>query len=284
MNARLMRGLWAWALLLFCTLVAAQVAVPPLATRVTDLTNTLSAPQRAALEQTLKDFETRKGAQLAVLIVPTTGAETIEQYAVRVIEAWKLGRKGVDDSVLLVIAKDDRRMRIEVGYGLEGALPDAGAKRIISEDITPRFKVGDYDGGVRAGVDRIIRVIEGEPLPAPAEKPMTSQGAEFALWAVLIGGVLLGGLLRLVFGRAVGACIAGGALGALAWFLSGLFFAGLIAGIVAFFITLMGDVAGVGGGRRGGFGGGLGGGFGGRGGGFSGGGGGSGGGGASGSW
>src|SRR5258707_11064595 len=151
--------------ILFSAQAGAQLAVPPLKSRVTDLTNTLNPDQRSALEQTLAEFEARKGSQIAVLLVPTTQPETVEQYAVRVEETWKLGRKGVDDGVLLVVAKNDRRLKLEVGYGLEGVLPDAAAKRIIEDDITPRFKQGDFYGGIRAGVDRMMRTIEGEPLP-----------------------------------------------------------------------------------------------------------------------
>jgi len=124
------------ALLLAATLALAEVPVPALEARVTDLTGTLTAQQRGALEESLRAFEALKGAQLAVLLVPTTAPETIEQYAIRVAEAWKLGRQGVDDGLLLLVAKDDRRMRIEVGYGLEGAVPDAIAKRVIAETIT----------------------------------------------------------------------------------------------------------------------------------------------------
>ena len=162
---------WPRALLAIALLVAAcaiaDVAVPPLRARVTDLTATLSAQQRAELEQTLAAFEAKKGSQLAVLIVPTTQPETVEQFAVRVEERWKLGRKGVDDGVLLLIAKEDRKLRIEVGYGLEGVLNDATAKRIIAEEIVPRFKQNDFAGGITAGVARIIRVVDGEPLPPP---------------------------------------------------------------------------------------------------------------------
>src|SRR5512140_1885383 len=149
----------------------AAVPVPPLAGRVTDQTATLTAEQKAALEQTLQAFEARKGSQIALLIVPTTAPETIEQYALRVAEQWKLGRKKVDDGAVLVVAKTDRALRIEVGYGLEGALNDATSKRIISEIITPRFREGDFYGGISAGVGQIIRVIDGEPLPAPAGTP-----------------------------------------------------------------------------------------------------------------
>ena len=121
----------------------------------------------ASLTQTLRDLETRKGSQIAVLIVPTTDGEAIEQFSLRVAEAWKIGRKKIDDGALLVIAKNDRHLRIEVGYGLEGALTDATTKRIIDEEITPKFKTGDFAGGVSAGVDRMIRVIDGEKLPEP---------------------------------------------------------------------------------------------------------------------
>src|SRR6201985_3092702 len=153
---------------------SAQVAVPPLSGRVVDQTATLSSSDTSALTQRLKDLETRKGSQVAVLIVPTTAPETIEQYSIRVAEAWKIGRRKIDDGALLVVAKDDRKLRIEVGYGLEGALTDVGARRIIDEVITPKFRNGDFAGGISAGIDRIIRVIDGEPLPAP--EPQQSFG------------------------------------------------------------------------------------------------------------
>src|ERR1700750_2107115 len=155
------------AFVCWMSFASADVAVPVLTARVTDQTGTLSAADTAALEQKLKDFESRKGSQIAVLIVPTTQPEDIAQYSIRVAEQWKLGRKGIDDGALLIVAKDDRRLRIEVGYGLEGALNDATANRIISEIITPKFKQGDFVGGINAGVDRMISVIDGEPLPAP---------------------------------------------------------------------------------------------------------------------
>jgi uncharacterized protein len=142
-------------------IAGAQIAVPPLGGRIIDQTATLTAEQKASVEQTLQAFEARKGSQLAVLIVPTSAPETIEQYALRVAEQWKLGRKKVDDGAILVVAKTDRTLRIEVGYVLEGSLNDATSKRIISEIITPRFKQGDFSGGIKAGVDQIIRVIDG---------------------------------------------------------------------------------------------------------------------------
>src|SRR6184192_3107736 len=145
----------------------ALVAVPQLTGRVVDQTGTLSSGDIAQLTQTLADLEKRKGSQIAVLIVPTTDGEAIEQFSLRVAEAWKIGRKKVDDGALLVIAKNDRHLRIEVGYGVEGALTDAATKRIIDEDITPKFKAGDFAGGVSAGINRMIRLIDGEKLPTP---------------------------------------------------------------------------------------------------------------------
>ena len=142
--------------------------MPPLTGRVVDQTGTLSAADIAALTQTLKDLEARKGSQVAVLIVPTTEPETIEQYSLRVAEAWKIGRRKIDDGALLVIAKNDHRLRIEVGYGLEGGLTDVTARRIIDEVIAPKFRAGDFAGGISDGVARIVAVINGETLPAPS--------------------------------------------------------------------------------------------------------------------
>ena len=266
----------------------AQIAVPPLSGRVTDLTATLSAEQKAALEQTLQAFEARKGSQLAVLLVLTTAPETIEQYALRVAEQWKLGRKKIDDGAVLVVAKTDRALRIEVGYGLEGALNDATSKRIISEIITPRFKQGDFYGGIAAGVDQIVRVIDGEPLPPPNRKPAgNTADIQQYVPVIFILALVIGGVLRAVLGRFPGALVTGGVVGVVAWFFAGAVFIALMAGVIALLFTLFGGgMGGLGvGGRRGGFGsGGFGsGGFGG-GGGFSGGGGGFGGGGASGRW
>lgn len=159
------------ALALFVPVWAgAEVAVPPLAGHVTDLTATLTSAQKESLEQTLAAFEARKGSQLVVLLLPTTAPEGIDQYALRVAEQWKIGRAKVDDGAILVVAKDDRTLRLEVGYGLEGALSDIVSKRIISDIIVPRFKQGDYYGGIDAGVAQIIRVIDGEALPSPTSQ------------------------------------------------------------------------------------------------------------------
>jgi uncharacterized protein len=163
-------------LLIACGAVRAEVAVPPFHSYVTDLTATLSSKQRETLEQTLRTFAAQKGSQLAVLLVPSTAPESIEQYSIRVVDSWKLGRKGVDDGVLLLVSMDDRAMRIEVGYGLEGVIPDAIANRIIDEVVVPYFKRGDYFGGIQAGVNQLMRLIEGESLPAPAQRDRSWEG------------------------------------------------------------------------------------------------------------
>ena len=267
-------------------IAAAQVPVPPLTGRVTDQTTSFTAEQKATLEQTLQTFEARKGSQLAVLIVPTTAPETIEQYAVRVAERWKLGRKKVDDGAILVVAKNDRAVRIEVGYGLEGALNDAISKRIISESITPRFTQGDFYGGVSAGIDQIIRVVDGESLPQRSEKPNDGvTSIQQLIPVIFILALVMGGVLRSLFGRFPGALATGGVVAVVAWLFAGAILIALVSGLIALIFTLLsGGLGGHGfGGHRGG---GYGtGGFGGRGGGgFSGGGGGFGGGGATGRW
>ena len=301
MTSRIGRALVFVAALCLSVAASALVPVPPLKAHVTDLTGNLSAEQQASLEQTLTAFETRKGSQIAVLLVKTTDQEPIEQFALRVAEQWKLGRKKVDDGAILVVATEDRALRIEVGYGLEGALNDATSKRIIDEVIVPRFKQLDVAGGVTAGVDRMIRVIDGEPLPAPPPQWQPRQGQVQGqrqgdggglggyLPVIIIAALVVGGALRAMLGRMLGAVATGGLVGALAWWMAGAMSIALLAGIVALFVTLFGGMGmmrggGIGGlGGLGGFGGG-GGGRGGGGGGFSGGGGGFGGGGASGRW
>jgi len=266
-----------------CATGWAQVAVPPLTAQVVDQTGTLTSAQRAELERKLREFELRKGAQIAVLMVPSTAPEPIEQYSLRVVEQWKLGRKKVDDGALLIVAKNDRALRIEVGYALEGALNDAVARRIVSDIIAPRFRGGDFYGGVNAGVDAMMGVIEGEPLPAPKEAARSEGGnVGQALPILLILALVAGGLLRAMLGRFLGGAITGGLVGALAWLLVGTMAVALFAGVIAFLFTLLGGGRGYG--YYGGFPGVFGGGGFSRGGGFSGGGGSFGGGGASGRW
>ncbi|HKE47095.1 MAG TPA: YgcG family protein [Rhodanobacteraceae bacterium] len=180
-------------------LAFADEPIPSLTARVTDITGTLSAPQRKALDDKLAALESRKGAQVAVLIVPTTAPETIEQYATRVFDAWKLGRKGVDDGVLIVVAKNDRRTRIEVAYGLEGAIPDAAAKRIAHDYMSPKFRAGDFAGGLDAGTQALIALIDDEPLPPPPEeayRDLTSMPWWNPLYFAV--GLLVGGLFSVL--------------------------------------------------------------------------------------
>jgi uncharacterized protein len=278
-------------------LAQALVPVPPLTAPVIDLNGILSGDAVNRIERELAAFEAHKGSQIAVLVVPSTHPEEIEQYGIRVAEQWKLGRKGVDDGAILLVAKDDRRARIEVGYGLEGALPDAVANRIIDETIAPHFKLGDYDGGIEAGVKQMIAVVNGEPLPEPDARWDRHAGLHNALPLVLIVVVVASGFLRALFGRLGGSLATGGLAGAIAWFLTHVIALGAGAGVLAFLFALLlganrgwstgfgGGAGGWGGGLGGGFGRGFGGGGGGAGGGgFSGGGGRFGGGGASGSW
>jgi uncharacterized protein len=288
-------------LVCFACAAFAEVAVPQLTGRVVDQTDTLSSGDIDGLNQKLADLERRKGSQIAVLIVPTTQPEDIAQFAIRVAEAWKIGRKKVDDGALLVVAKNDRKLRIEVGYGLEGALTDVTSRRIIDEEITPKFRTGDFAGGVNAGVDRMIAVADGEPLPAP--EPQATHGQDLD-WDsvtslapfVLIGAIVGGGILRAMLGRLLGSVATGGLFGLIAWLVAGSLAAAALVGIIGFAVAMFADAFGglgpPGGGRRsrgGWVGGPSSGGWGGGGGssnsgGFSGGGGSFGGGGASGSW
>src|SRR6267142_1004265 len=222
----------------------ADVAVPPLVGRVVDQTGTLSTNDVSALNQTIRAFEARKGSQVAVLIVPTTAPETIEQYSIRVAEAWKIGRKKIDDGALLVVAKNDRHLRIEVGYGLEGSLTDATTKRIIDEDITPKFKAGDFAGGITAGVNRMIRIIDGEQLPAP-EPPHWQSPGSFSIDPLnpflIIPVLLLGGLMRAKLGRLIGSAATGGLVTLVAWYLFGSLLAAVLAGVIASVFVMFSD-------------------------------------------
>ena len=305
MLKRWVAALAAGAALLFALSAAAEVPVPPLKARVTDLTGTLSASQVQSLDARLRDFEQAKGSQIAVLMLPSTQPETIEQYSIRVAEAWKIGRAKVDDGVILIVAKDDRRLRIEVGRGLEGAIPDAIAKRVVSDVIAPHFRSGDFYGGIAAGSDALMELIKGESLPPPrlAGDPERGGKGHVQLFAALLFAffflaVMFTGLL----GRLPGAIATSGTVGVLAWMGAGVLVVTIFAALFAFIFALIVGASGFsrglwgggrwfsggwpgGGGSFGGGGGFSGGGgdFGG-GGGFSGGGGGFGGGGASGSW
>lgn len=285
-------ALCAW---LACAAAAAQglAAIPPLDAPVVDTTGSLDAAAVQRIGQRARDLQQRKGSQLQVLMVASTRPESIEQYTQRVFDAWKLGRPGVDDGVLLVVARDDRKVRIQPGYGLEGAIPDITAGRVVSEYLAPRFRQGDYAGGIDDATAQLARLIDGEPLPEPLA-PQRDDGPPvdwvFALFAALIAAQVvrgIGGALP----RGVRGLLSGAAGGVVAWLLSSLLLVGGLGALVGFLAGLLSAGGGryARGGGWGGFGGGgpwtggSGGGFGG-GGGWSGGGGMSGGGGASGSW
>ena len=273
------------------------VAVPALKARVTDTAQILDATARDALEAKLAAFEQAHGSQIAVLLVATTQPEPIEDFAHRVGEAWKIGRKGVGDGLLVIVARDDKRVRIDVARALEGAVPDLAAKRVIREEMAPRFVQGNYSGGLNVGLDALFKLIEGESLPPPkgsqAAPAQASDNNDLEAWLMFgfIGLIVGGSILKAVFGRAAGSFIGAGGAGIIAWLVAGSVLAALAIGVVALlFLLIMGNARG---GRGGGFGPGLGGGFGGMGsshsgggsGGFSSGGGGDfGGGGASGGW
>jgi uncharacterized protein len=260
--------------------------IPALSARVTDLTGTLDAQQKQTLESELAALEQRKGAQIAVLLVPTTQPEDIAQYAIRVFDQWKLGRKGIDDGALLIVAKNDRRVRIEVARGLEAAIPDAAVARIIREYITPRFRAGDYYGGIHDAVGAVIKLVDGEELPPPLADERPHRG-ERDIFNAVVWAFFIGLWARGMFGRLPGvprAGVVGAAAGGAGWLISGMLPLGIGLGVFGLILGFLGGGGGGGGfANRGGSGGwGGGGGFGG--GGFGGGGGISAGGGASGSW
>lgn len=236
----------------FAPQAAAQIPLPKFEARVTDLTGSLTAQQQAALEDKLAQFQASKGAQIAVLMLPSTAPEDIAQFGIRLAENWKVGREASDDGAILIVARDDRAMRIEVGQGLEGVLNDALSRRIISETIAPLFRQGDFYGGINAGLDQMIRVIEGEPLPAP-DQGWKSTDPGTVPWPFIIFAVLFfGGMLKRIFGRVGGAGVSGliGA-GVIWWLTSRLAFAAL--GFVGLFLLglVFGGAGGGGGGRSG---------------------------------
>lgn len=274
---------------------ADTIPVPKLSGRVVDLSGTLDASQQQAIAAKLAAFEQAKGSQVAVLLVPTIGTETIEEFATRVTDEWKLGRAGVDDGVLFVVAKQERRMRIQTGRGVQGVLTDALSRRIIAERVSPRFRAGDFAGGINDGVDAILKAIEGESLPAPAQsapraKSSSGVSIENFFWMAFVVVPVAGAILRSLLGRFVGASLTSGVTGLAAWFIFGSLALGAIAAVVAFVAVLFMGTNALSARRGGGWtsggswGGGGGWSSGGGGGGFSGGGGGFDGGGASGGW
>jgi uncharacterized protein len=287
-----------FAALAFAQAPAGPIPVPKLTARVIDQTGSLTAAQRDALESKLRAFEAAKGSQIAVLMVPSIGPETIEEFAGRVTDEWKLGRAGVDDGVLLAVAKQERKLRIHTGRGVQGTLTDALSKRIVAEIITPHFRTGDFAGGVDAGADAIMKAIEGEQLPPPKARKsgkvdVVSSFGHFAILGLFIVPIVAL-IARSILGRGVGSVATSGIAGVAVWFIAGSILFAVIAALIAFLFSLFSGAGITRGARGGGWGGGYipggwtsgggGGGFSGGGGGFSGGGGGFDGGGASGGW
>lgn len=257
-----MTRLLAWVLLLLAAVCArAQdvLPVPELTARVIDQTGTLDAIQRKGLEDKLAAFEQRKGTQVVMLLVATTQPEDIASYANRVANAWKIGRKEVGDGIVVIVAKNDRRVRIEVAKTLEGAVPDLAARQIIDEAITPRFRQGDFAGGLQAAADQLIARISGEALPEPRQPSGQGEGdgfdwfdlAIFLFFAVPIAGAILRGM----FGRKLGSLVTGGGVGLVAMLVTSSIVVAVIAGIIGLLISLVSGATPFGGRRRGGFGG-----------------------------
>lgn len=214
--------------------------VPALSARVIDQTGTLDAAQRAGLETRLADFERRKGSQIVLLMVPTTAPEDIASYANRVAGDWKIGRKAVGDGLLVVVAKDDRRMRIEVAKTLEGPVPDLAASRIIDEEMMPRFRQNDFAGGLNAAVDRLVGLVDGEPLPEPARRRSSSErasggGIDWENLGIFLffGFFIVAPIVRRIFGKVLGTLVLGGGIGTVAFLITASLFTAVVAGLVA---------------------------------------------------
>ncbi len=241
-------------LVLGLTSALAQQSVPELSGHVIDSTSSLSTQQLQQLEASLTAFEQSQGAQIVMLLVSSTAPEDIVSYANRVANAWKIGRRGVGDGVLIVVAKNERKVRIEVAKTLEGAIPDLMAKRIIDEAITPRFKQGDFAGGLDAAAGQIMLLIRGEALPAP--KPAVAPGntgfdlVDLGLF-VFFAVPVLGGLIRSILGTKLGALVTGTGVGALALFFTASFLIAGLAGVVALVITLFSNFSRTSGGSGG---------------------------------
>ncbi|CAA2108717.1 hypothetical protein VVAX_05222 [Variovorax paradoxus] len=214
------------------------LAVPAPSARVIDQTGTLDSAQRAGLEARLAAFEQRKGSQIVVLMVPTTQPEDIASYANRVGNEWKIGRKDVGDGMLVIVAKDDRKMRIEVAKTLEGAVPDLAAARIIDEEMKPRFRNGDFAGGLNAAVDRLVGLVDGEPLPQPEQRAGSGSDdrsidwGDFAIF-LFFGFFAVAPVVRAILGKAFGTMVMGGGMGAVSFFITHNMFISVIAGLVA---------------------------------------------------
>ncbi len=221
-------------------------AIPPLSGRIVDAAAWLTDAERQRLEPLLAGEEARSGAQLAILIVPTTKPEPIEAYSIRVVDAWKLGRRGVDDGILFLVARDDRTLRIEVGRGLEGVVPDAVAKQIIEDQMLPAFRRGAAAEGLQAGITAVLARLAGEALPPPSAPPVSRDDGEDNWLGWLLMALFLGGpILRSLLGSVPGALVGAGGVGAGVGWLTGSLLFGLGAAVMAFIFL-------IGGGRGGG--------------------------------
>lgn len=235
-----LRGIWCW---LLCGLLAWPLAgltqslqpIPPLSARVIDQTATLTEPQRRALEDKLAAFERERGSQVVVLLVRSTAPEDITDYTQRLGDAWNIGRQEVGDGVLLVVAKDDRTLRIATAKAVEGAIPDLIAHRIIEGAITPRFKQGDFAGGIDAGVDQILARLKGEELPLPPAQAAAGQGVNWEELLIFIGfaAPVITRVLRGILGRTLGSLAATAIVGGIAWSFTGSVFIALAAALLA---------------------------------------------------
>jgi uncharacterized protein len=225
----------------------AQLAVPALTAHVVDTTGTLSTEQRAQLDAKLAAFEQSRGSQVVILLVPSTQPEDIASYANRVANTWKIGRKGIGDGLLLIVAVTDRKVRMEVAKTLEGAIPDLATKRIIDEAVTPRFKQGDYASGLDAGVTRIMGLITGEALPAPAQAHSAGLGdfdwMDLGIF-MFIAVPVVGAVTRGIFGTRLGAVATGGIAGGIAMVITTSLLISVLAGVVALMFSLISNLPG----------------------------------------
>ena len=249
---------WLCALLVCCFVLlgvsgsqaaTGLVDIPPLSSAVTDLTQTLSAEELTALNEKLTQFSQQTGSQIAILMLPTTQPEDIAQFGIRLADAWKIGRARQDDGVIVIVAKQDRKMRIEVGYGLEGAIPDAIAKRIVAGQLSPAFKQGQFYAGLDLATDTLMKLIQGEQLPAPVKaQPAAGQdGLMHWLPILMFAAIIVGAILRGILGAFFGSALTGGVLAMLAGFLGAtLLIVGLV-GLAGFIFTLAMGSSGQGG-------------------------------------
>ena len=257
MTMRSLVVLWLWLASIGLAIAQGLQPVPPLSAHVVDQTGTLDPIQLKGLEDKLMALEQTQGTQLAILMVGTTQPEDIASYANRVGNAWKIGRKDVGDGVLVVVAKEDRKVRIEVAKTLEGAIPDLAAKQIIDDAITPNFRKGDFAAGLHGAVDQLTARIRGEALPAPRQPAERGgQGFDWMSLAIFlfVGVSIVGGVLRSVLGRKLGSLVTGGGAGAIALFVTSSLVVAAIAALVALMFSLLTGGTGISPRRRGGWG------------------------------